>query len=179
MLGEASDFEREELNRLIEEWPDLAAFKEQIQGVHGLLRDVATGESVAEDDDWKLSAEKRNAVLAVISGETEEQPAEHVVTRALAEERRSVRRSLFWNLTKIAAVSLCRRVVGGHDDSGIVRRCHERHDGLGSDNWALPCKTIIRRIPQKWRGDERPVTGEDFAPRAKIFLSERCGARDH
>ena len=28
VLGEASDFEREELNRLIEEWPDLAAFKE-------------------------------------------------------------------------------------------------------------------------------------------------------
>ena len=30
VLGEASDFEREELNRLIEEWPDLAAFKEAL-----------------------------------------------------------------------------------------------------------------------------------------------------
>ena len=43
VLGEASDFERDELNRLIEERPELAAFKEQIQSVHGLLRDVGDG----------------------------------------------------------------------------------------------------------------------------------------
>ena len=112
VLGEASDFEREELNRLIEEWPDLAAFKEQIQGVHGLLRDVATGESVADDDEWKLPAEKRSAVLAVIGGETKEQSTEQVVTRAAPDERRLVRRGLFWSLTTIAAV-LCIAAITG------------------------------------------------------------------
>ena len=112
VLGEASDFEREELNRLIEEWPDLAAFKEQIQGVHGLLRDVATGESAAEDDEWKLPAEKRSAVLAVISEGTKEQPAEQVVTKAAPEEQRLVRRSLFCNFAKIAAV-FCAVVITG------------------------------------------------------------------
>ena len=89
VLGEASDFERDELNRLIKERPELATLKEQIQSIHGLLRDVGTGESVAEDDDWKLSAEKRSAVLAVIGGEAEEQSAKQLV-RKFAEKRRSI-----------------------------------------------------------------------------------------
>ena len=111
VLGEASDFERDELDRLIGERPELAAFKEQIQSVHGLLRDVATGESVAEDDDWKLSAEKRSAVLAVISGEVEEQPARQVVNNS-AKKRKTVTGNFFWKFTKVAAV-LCVVAITG------------------------------------------------------------------
>ena len=36
VLGEASDFERDELNQLIEDRPELAALKARIQQVHGL-----------------------------------------------------------------------------------------------------------------------------------------------
>ncbi len=111
VLGEAPDFERDELDRLIEERPELAAFKKQIQSVHGLLRDVATGELVAEDDDWKLSAERRIAVLAVISGEVEEQSARQVVNSS-SKERKTVTGNFFWNFTKIAAV-LCVVAITG------------------------------------------------------------------
>ena len=37
VLGEASDFEDQQLNKLIEFRPDLAAFKSEMQRVHGLL----------------------------------------------------------------------------------------------------------------------------------------------
>lgn len=74
VLGEASDFETDELNRLIALRPELAAFKSQMQIVHGLLQDVGAGELEAPAGDWKLPADKRNAVLAVIRGETVDQP---------------------------------------------------------------------------------------------------------
>lgn len=69
LMGEASDFETEELNRLIEQRPELAAFKRRMQKVHGLLQDVGQSEFRAPAADWKLPASKRNAVLAVINGE--------------------------------------------------------------------------------------------------------------
>ena len=69
VLGEASDFEREELNRLIELRPELAAFKLRMEGVHGLLQNVGAGEFEAPAGEWKLPADRRNAVLATIRGE--------------------------------------------------------------------------------------------------------------
>ncbi len=104
MLGEASDFERDQLNRLIEQCPELATFKEQIQRVHGLLQDVGTGESVAQDDDWKLSAEKRNKVLAVIRSEPEQQPASDVLS--ITAQNGPMKQNSFWSYSKVAAV-LC------------------------------------------------------------------------
>lgn len=76
VLGEASDFEREELNRLVEQRPELAAFKLRMQKTHGLLQDVGTGEYTAPENDWKLPADRRNAVLAVIRGEATVQHAD-------------------------------------------------------------------------------------------------------
>lgn len=103
VLGEASDFERDQLDRLIEARPELATLKNQFQSVHGLLRDVGTGDSLTDDDDWRLSAEKRNAVLAVIGGDAEKQSAKRSLNK-LAEKPRSVKGTLLWNLSKIAAV---------------------------------------------------------------------------
>ncbi|MBL8816554.1 MAG: von Willebrand factor type A domain-containing protein [Planctomyces sp.] len=70
VLGEASDFEREELTRLMESRPELEAFKLQIELMHGLLRDVGAGESTVPEDDWKLPADRRNSVLGVIRGDS-------------------------------------------------------------------------------------------------------------
>lgn len=104
VLGEASDFEREELNRLIELRPELAAFKLQMQQVHGVLQDVGTGEFEAPGEDWKLPADKRNAVLAVIRGEATVEAAAAVVDQP--GQRMSATRSMRWKFAKVA-VGVC------------------------------------------------------------------------
>ena len=48
VLGEASDFEREELERLVTERPELALHQKRLEAMHHLLREVATGESAEE-----------------------------------------------------------------------------------------------------------------------------------
>ena len=68
LLGEASDFERDELNRMIESRPELAAFKKEMQNVDGLIREISSRDSEPAEDDWKLPSEKRKALLATISG---------------------------------------------------------------------------------------------------------------
>ncbi len=108
VLGEASEFERDELHRLIEERPELAAFFLQMQCMHGLLQDVGAGEFVEEDEDWKLPAERRNAVLAVIRGEATVQTSASNINDSVQQQVPG-KRNWRWNLTGIAAV-LC--VVG-------------------------------------------------------------------
>jgi autotransporter-associated beta strand protein len=61
VLGEASDFEREEIERHLAEQPELRLFKERIEEVHGLLG------RREEQKDWRLSEERRSKVLAAIS----------------------------------------------------------------------------------------------------------------
>ena len=103
VLGEASSAERDELNRLIEQRPELAAFKDQILHVHGLMQDVGTRELAAEEDDWKLSAEKRQTVLTAIDGEGAAQNSEQVIDN-FAQQGGSAKGSFVWTLTRIAAV---------------------------------------------------------------------------
>ncbi len=69
VLGEASDFETEELKRLIALRPELAVFQQEMQQVHGLMQTIGAGELEKPDANWKLSADRREAVLAVIRGE--------------------------------------------------------------------------------------------------------------
>ncbi|MEM1297158.1 MAG: hypothetical protein AAGH89_17465, partial [Verrucomicrobiota bacterium] len=65
VLGEASDFEREGLERLIAEKPELALFRDRIASTHELLGEVVSGKGDAAE--WKLSAERRKSVLDVVS----------------------------------------------------------------------------------------------------------------
>lgn len=74
VCGEASDFERDALNRLMEQQPHLAAFRDEMQSVHEMLSDVGEGEFVGEDEEWKLSPGKRKSVLAVLNGEEQRFP---------------------------------------------------------------------------------------------------------
>lgn len=69
VLGEASDFEREELERIAGERPELRLLRTRLEMLHTLLREVATGETMARDDEWKLSAGRRAALLAVLEEE--------------------------------------------------------------------------------------------------------------
>ncbi|MDF1859732.1 MAG: von Willebrand factor type A domain-containing protein [Verrucomicrobiales bacterium] len=68
VLGEASDFEREELERLIGEKPELALFRNRMDSLHGMLRGLGRGEEWDSEEEWKLPAEKRKTVLDVIDG---------------------------------------------------------------------------------------------------------------
>ena len=103
VLGEASDFEREELNRQIEQRPELAAFRLRMQRVHGLLQDVGTGDFEVPDENWKLPTDRRNAVLAVIRGEATVQPVVQK-TDPSVQLRSPVKRRLLRNLIKVAVV---------------------------------------------------------------------------
>ena len=69
VLGEASDFETEELHRLIALRPELAAFHQEMLQVHGSMQTLGAGELEKPDANWKLSADRRESVLAVIRGE--------------------------------------------------------------------------------------------------------------
>ncbi len=103
VLGETSDFEREELNRQIKQRPELAAFKLQMQRVHGLLQHVGTGEFEVPDENWKLPTDRRNAVLAAVRGEATVLPAIQDVDQGI-QNRLVFKRRLQRYLTSILAV---------------------------------------------------------------------------
>lgn len=72
VLGEASEFGADELQRLCSERPELEVFRRRIAAVHGLA-----GEALrAPATDWKLAAEKRARVLAVIGARQREERRE-------------------------------------------------------------------------------------------------------
>ena len=59
VMGEASEFERDELEKLIAEKPELVIYQRRMQAIHDLL-----GETVkpAQDPEWRLSAGKRETL---------------------------------------------------------------------------------------------------------------------
>ncbi|QDS94014.1 von Willebrand factor [Roseimaritima multifibrata] len=115
VLNEASDFERDQLERLLQQRPDLAAFKARMEDVHGLLHDLRDDDSIDAGDDWKLPLERRDQVMAVIRGEADPlqlppipAPAADSTLSVLgARGRRQVKvASVFGVLASIAAVGL-------------------------------------------------------------------------
>lgn len=63
VLGEASAFECAEVDRLLDESPELAAFARRIRAVHGLLGETARGSA---DDLWKMEPERRSKLLLAL-----------------------------------------------------------------------------------------------------------------
>ncbi|HQW30759.1 MAG TPA: hypothetical protein PK529_16310, partial [Verrucomicrobiales bacterium] len=108
VLGEASDFEREELERLIAEQPELGLYRKRLEAVNRMLHQVALGEAeTADQSQWKLSPEKRAVVIRQIGGGAVNAVGIRTAERKdpVASERRSM-----WALSlKIAA---CIAVVG-------------------------------------------------------------------
>lgn len=91
VLGEASDFEKEELERLMEENPELALFRNRMTLLHGMLEEIGEGESVDDEaEDWKLPTEKRGKLLETLG----EKPAAVEDSDVLVPERPAV-----WNRT--------------------------------------------------------------------------------
>ena len=77
VMGEASDFERDQLQTLMEERTDVAAYYQHLEHLHGLLCEVGTGElsldTAASDKDstWRLSTDRRDKLLAILDGEVQ------------------------------------------------------------------------------------------------------------
>lgn len=72
VLGEASDFESDQLRDLIAARPELAELQEQLQRMHQLMQIVGSAELEADDADWKLPEDRREVVLATLRGEQPE-----------------------------------------------------------------------------------------------------------
>lgn len=72
VMGEASDFERDQLQLLMEQRGEVAAYYQHLEHLHGLLCEVGAGElSIDEgpsdtEGNWQLSADRRAHVLAVL-----------------------------------------------------------------------------------------------------------------
>lgn len=86
VLGEASDFEAAQLHELMRQRPELAAWYQQLQRLHGELNQWASleqhlaestaNEKIIEAGPWMLSPEKRASVLAVLGHGKVETPAQ-------------------------------------------------------------------------------------------------------
>ena len=107
ILGEASEFESEELERLMEERPEIRFFKRRLEVIHGLLGVALVPE---DDEEWQLSPARKAAVLEVItSGKpAEEMPpvkADHV--KQMRERRiRKAGRRVMWAVAACLGLTL-------------------------------------------------------------------------
>ncbi|MEO8270288.1 MAG: von Willebrand factor type A domain-containing protein, partial [Aureliella sp.] len=109
VLGEASDLERDQLQRLIAVRPELAELKSHFEAVHGLLHDIGADEYVApEDEVWKLPTEKRKALLGVIDRKAqtplENSSVPKLLVRSPTPARVSSKQSSLWKFSKVAAI---------------------------------------------------------------------------
>lgn len=69
VLGEASEFEADELEKLLKEKPELAIFRRRMQAMHELLGEAVKPEP---DENWQLSSERRASLKNTL---TKSQPA--------------------------------------------------------------------------------------------------------
>lgn len=69
VLGEASDFERDQLSQILAANPDLAAFQRQIETVHSLLRETSgkTGVGTGGLADWQLPDTRRQPLVDALA----------------------------------------------------------------------------------------------------------------
>ena len=73
VLGEASDFERDELEQLVAERPELQVLQNEIEQVSDALQVIGQGELPKQDIEWKLPKDKRENVIATLEGKEQEQ----------------------------------------------------------------------------------------------------------
>jgi hypothetical protein len=110
LMGEASDFEQDQLQLMMEQHENVAAYYQHLQHLHGLLCEVAIDEFSAQNDvpesrdAWRLSTDRRNQLLAVLDGQDHQTSANVVV---LAAPTKKAQRSLWsrWSTVGILAAA--------------------------------------------------------------------------
>ncbi len=96
VIGEASDFERDQLQLMMEQRAELAAYYQYLARLHGMLREVGAGEpsmevdASASEDAWQLSPDRRERVLAVLNGKDLDSPAKVVLASSANTKQESV-----------------------------------------------------------------------------------------
>lgn len=105
VLGEASDFERAELEQLIAERPELKTLQRELEDVHGALQEVGSGELPADDVEWRLSNDKREKIIATFEGRAESAAARIVVKQKPRVRPASRRPQMLMKITSLAAVA--------------------------------------------------------------------------
>jgi len=112
-MGEASDFERAQLESLMSERPELLAAFGQRKRLQASLVEMDLSESDQSlhglnDADWKLSDVRRNRLLAIMQGEMPNPAQQQVTARPLATRQSHGRRRrlAWWSLGLATAASL-------------------------------------------------------------------------
>ena len=96
VMGEASDFELDQLQLLMEQRSEVAAFYQHLEHLHGLLCEVGAGELAKDtepaksEDAWQLSADRREKLLAVLDGTDQLPLAKVVLASSLNTKQKSV-----------------------------------------------------------------------------------------
>ena len=115
VVGEASDFERDQLQMLMEQRAEVAAFYQHVEHLHGLLCEFGAGEPSLDideesaDDTWQLSPERRQRVLAVLNGKDGNAPAKVALASSTITKQKFLR-SRWWSAGVVAiaaSVLLC------------------------------------------------------------------------
>ena len=114
VLGEASDFETSQLHELMNQRPELAAWYGQLQILHGALNhwamreqgkvDESPVEFAEEIETWKLGADQRAKVLAILEQEPSNN-VQHVLSVPTWQKRLGRRLSAKWLVISASAAA--------------------------------------------------------------------------
>ncbi len=89
VLGEASAFETDELERLMGERPELRLYKRRLEKVHGLLREAV---KPGDDGEWRLSGERRAELFEKIGMEVDAEDEVVVLSVGAGDRETRIRR---------------------------------------------------------------------------------------
>lgn len=102
--GEASELEKQEVDRRCEEDAEFAIMKREFETVHRLMEGIGKEESITNQSDWKLPNDKRNQLLAAMDGLPTQPPIPSLNQQTL--EKIATREHLVRNILVIVATLL-------------------------------------------------------------------------
>jgi Mg-chelatase subunit ChlD len=154
VLGEASEFERDQLMQIIAQRPEVASLHARVEMVHGLLAEAGKGEAFANDHAWKLPSHNREQLLAVLLGEkpasslslatpeTEKPP----VTASSSTNKRNYRR-----IAKLVIAASVAFIVIGLGSTLLLSSRKEQYADIAS----LEARMDVTQSPSSRSGDTR------------------------
>lgn len=142
VLGEASDFERDELERLVADRPELGLYRKRLETMHRMLREVASGESAEEQGAWKLGAERRATVLARLG----KSPTQRL--NVLPVRKRRAITFIPWSPIPEIAATL---VVVGLALCFVVPISNKAPESLASPSERVPAQIVSSEFPRSER----------------------------
>ncbi|MFT5464990.1 MAG: Mg-chelatase subunit ChlD [Verrucomicrobiales bacterium] len=113
VLGEASDFESEQLDRIIGERRELQIFRKFIESAHEQMAEIGAKPGNEAENEWRLGANRRATILNAIGQPAEENAAQIMAVRPAAAERKvPYRRAWIWRNAGAAAAAGLMFLIG-------------------------------------------------------------------